>query len=94
MNYEAMPILRMEVEGMKAAIMTHLGVRGSELGQELSKAVDKAVAGFDWDGEVKRIVEASLRLKIESYFSYGGKGAKAVEAAVDEAFSAALGKAI
>ena len=93
MNSTAMPILRMEVEGMKAAIMSHLGIHGSELGEALSREVDKAIAEYDWLGEVKRITHAVLTDRIHSYFKYG-EGAKAVEKAVAEGFDAVTGKGI
>lgn len=93
MDYKAMPILRMEVEGMKAAILTHLGARGSELGDALSAEIDKAIAEYDWQGEVKRIVHAALSENINYYFKFGD-GAKAVKDAVVEGFDAATGKGI
>ena len=93
MDYKAMPILRMEVEGMKAAILTHLGARGSELGDALSAEIDKAIAEYDWQGELKRIVHETLSQKIQEYFSWG-EGAKAVRAAVENGFASATGKGI
>lgn len=88
MNFEAMPILRMQIEGMKSAIVTHLGARGSELGEAMAEQVDKVIADYDWEGEVRRIVKATLTDKIQYYFKYGD-GAKAVQDAVSEGFSAA-----
>lgn len=93
MDYKAMPILRMEVEGMKASILTHLGARGSELGEALSAEIDSAIANYDWQGEVKRIVHATLSEKIRYYFTFG-EGAKAVQDAVVEGFDASTGKGI
>jgi hypothetical protein len=93
MDYNAMPILRMEVEGVKAAILTYLGARGSELGDALSAEIDKAIAEYDWQGEVKRIVHATISEKINYYFKFGD-GAKAVEDAVVEGFNSATGKGI
>lgn len=93
MDYKAMPILRMEVEGMKASILTHLGAMGSELGDALSAEIDKAIANYDWQGEVTRIVHSALTEKITEYFSWGD-GSKAVRAAVEDGFAAATGKGI
>jgi hypothetical protein len=90
MNYEAMPRIRLEVEQMKSAIIFHLGVHGSELGELLDKEITGAINSYPWGSEVTRIVHTALKDKIEWYFKYG-KGAKAVEEAVEEGFKAATG---
>jgi len=77
---------------MKASILSHLGVHGSDLGKQLDAEITKAIESYDWQGQVSAIVHAALREKIENYFQYG-EGAKAIQAAVSEGFASAIAAA-
>jgi hypothetical protein len=91
MKYEAIPRLRLEVESLKHSIIAHMGVSESELGEALSTEIDKALASYDWQGQVSRIVHAELTKRIEDYFKFGD-GHSAIKDAVGEGFAAAMGK--
>jgi hypothetical protein len=88
---EAMPLIRLEVEGMKASILAHLGVIGSDLGVHLDEQIQHAIDSYPWEDKTKRIVHDAITKRLESYFTYG-KGNQAIEAVIDEGFSKALGE--
>jgi hypothetical protein len=54
MNYEAVPVIRLEIEGMKHSILQHLGVVGSELGKNLEGEIEKAL------DEAKKLYRSEL----------------------------------
>lgn len=89
MNHNAIPTLKLEVEGMKSAIITHLGVRGSELGDALDSEITKAVDSYPWQEAVFSIVHDAITKHIDVYFKYG-KGKRAIVDAVDEGFKAVI----
>ena len=86
MRSEAMPIIRLEVENLKHAIVTHMGCIGSELGDRIAAEVDKAVEQYPWESTVKKVVEQSIYKALERHFTYG-RGFKAIEGAIEAALS-------
>lgn len=89
MKYEAIPRLKFEIEGMRTAIVSHLGVEGSEVGEVLDEEIKKAVAEFPWQERVSCIVHEALNDEISAYFRYGS-GHKLVKDSVEEGFKAVL----
>jgi len=85
MRVEAVPIIRLSVESMKASILQHMGAAGSELGEVISAEIDKTMKNYPWESEVSDIVRAEVRRQIEAYFKYGN-GATAINAALDKVF--------
>ena len=71
MNFEAMPIIRLEIERLNHAVQSMLGASGSELGDAIGHQIDKAVSEYDLEGEVKRIVNKSITESIEHYMLHG-----------------------
>ncbi len=84
MDSNAMPAIRLEVQHMKAAIMHHLGVHGSELGEALDKQIMKAIDEYPWEDKVRTIAYLAIDETLESYFKYGN-GRTAIYDAIDEA---------
>jgi len=85
MNIEALPQLRLEIEHLKYTILAQLGLRGSELGECLSKEVDKAINSYPWERKVQEVTHAAITSHIEHYFKYGN-GSRAIKSAVEEGF--------
>ena len=85
MNFDAIPRLRLEIEGIKHSIIAHIGAMDSELGDALSVEINKAVENYPWEQEVMSIVHDKIRAEISSYFKYGA-GAKSINEAVDDGF--------
>lgn len=71
MDSNFMPIIRLEVEGMKSQIMAALGTRGSELGELIEAEIDQAINSFDFAGQVKVAVHNGLHTAIHNYFERG-----------------------
>ena len=67
----AIPTIRLEVEGMKAAIVSAIGLHGSELGLHIESSIDKAIDGYDWDGEIAKAADEVIKDTLKHYFSFG-----------------------
>ncbi len=89
MRDDFMPAIRLEIQGMKASIINALGIDGSVLGEELKDKIEKAVIAYDWDTQVKTIVDEELGKTINSYFKYG-PGQTALSEAVEASCKAVL----
>ena len=89
MKQEAIPILRFEIEGMKASILTHLGVMGSDLGKALDEEITNAVNKFPWQERVDEIVYKAIHTQLQEYFQYG-EGSKIIEKTINQAITNAL----
>lgn len=85
MNYQAMPILRVEIERLSHTINSMLGTHGSELGEMLQGAVEKAVESYDMDAKVNEVVKQCIDKHVEDYFKFG-PGAKAIRSMIDTSF--------
>lgn len=84
MDANFMPVVKLTVQGMTANIMNALGVNGSDLGEYLNAAIEKAVADLDYDRIVRDTIETKVSEEIRSYFTYG-RGGKDITLAVTEA---------
>ena len=85
MNIEAMPIIRLTVEGMKHQILAYIGANGSELGDKIEAEVTKAINSYPWDKDVEKIVHELIEEAVIRFFKYG-KGGVAIDKAISEAF--------
>lgn len=86
MDTSFLPIIRFEVEGVKAHIASMLGLRGSEMMERISAEVDKAVANYDLSRAVTAAVSDGMRKAVNDFFTYG-EGYKRIQAAVEEGFN-------
>jgi len=86
MNVDAIPIVKFSIEGMKAQILSHLGVVGSELGVVLDEEITNAVNSYPWQQKVDDIVHDAIQSSIRSYFTYGD-GATEIREMVQVAMS-------
>lgn len=82
---ETMPVIRLEIQHMKHAIIQHMGLLGSELGDRIEEEVEKAVINYPWEQEVSKIFNQALNDQITSYFKWG-KGGEIIKKAVCEGF--------
>ena len=90
MKPDLTPVIKFEVEHMKHTLMAHLGLCGSELGECVSAAMDRAVESYPWEQNVTNIVHSVLTHEIERYFTYG-PGKDLISQAVSAGF-ATMGK--
>ena len=71
MDSNAVPLIRLEIENLKHAIIRHMGAVGSELGERLSEQIDKAIEEYPWEEQVKKITHEAIDDTIERYFKHG-----------------------
>ena len=86
MDFDTIPIIKMEIERLRSTIMAHLGVHGSELGEAISEQIDQAIADYPFNAKVREIVYTQVTKSIESYFAYG-HGNKVIKDAIDSIFT-------
>ena len=86
MNMEAMPRIRIDIDSMKASILSHMGIVGSELGKCLDAEIERAVNEFPWQQRTSAIVNEAIEKQLKGYFQYG-KGAESIKAVIDESIT-------
>ena len=86
MNLRAIPIVKLELEGMKHSILTHLGLATNELSEAVSAQIEKAIESFDFSDAVLRASSGAIAETIEDYFKYG-QGRQFIQQAIQDAFS-------
>ena len=86
MDLRQVPILKIEIEGIKHSVAHMLTDHQHELSELIKQSMTKAIADYDLDGAVRGAVHSSINKAIERYFEYGD-GNKAIEQVIDEAFS-------
>ena len=85
MDFESVPIIRLEIERLKHTVMSSLGTQHSDLGLAINSAIDKALQSYDFDREVSRIVHQELTKQITNYFSHE-EGYRAISQSIHEMF--------
>lgn len=81
MNYELIPKIRLEIDGLKAHVMQMLGVRGSELGEAIDSAIEHAFEDYNLYSTVKELTNQALDRELQSYFE-SGEGKKMIQDAI------------
>lgn len=83
-----LPIIRLEVEGMKYAICTALTEHAAQMDADIKAAVESYCTPENLKKIVTdsatRILDATIREEVEKFFRYNGEGRKAVAEAVKE----------
>ncbi len=86
MKMECVPIIKMQIEGMKIGIAQAMGIEGSDLEKVISKKADEEIKKMFSDESitilVRDILWTEVRLKVIQYFQYG-KGAVKVDKLVN-----------
>ena len=85
MDSQFAPQIRLEIEAMKASIMHHMGLHGSELGEHIDREVMKAIESYPWEERVRKIAHNAIDEAVERYFKYGGGAYRAIHDAIDKA---------
>jgi len=91
MNWESnMPIIRIEIEGMKRTLCAMLHEHAIKLDASLQEAVndflkEENIKSFI-KAEATKMMKSAITKSIEDYFIYG-EGSKAIKQAVDQAFA-------
>ena len=85
-NLDGMPILKLEIEGMKFAVCRALMSHHEEVLSGVERELDNAIATFPFQEIVRSELHAAIKRSIEDYFKYGD-GATKVKEAVWESLS-------
>jgi len=86
MDINSMPRVRLEVDSMKYSIISHLGLYHDELSKNVNAQIEKAIAEFDFEGEVSRIATEAIRKAINFEFTCGD-GFTWIQEAISKAFT-------
>lgn len=85
-----MPIVRIEIEGMKQQIAAALTDYGNEIKESVDREIERAIAEYPFRETVRRhaaeAINQSIKSAIDKYFKYG-VGATAIEASINEILS-------
>jgi hypothetical protein len=84
-----LPILRLQLTGMGAAITTAFATHAEQVSQEVALIVAKEIADFNFEAEVRNAVRPAMKRAVEralSDFFEWGEGKTMVSDAVRSAF--------
>ena len=83
-----LPIIRLEVEGMKYAICTALTEHAAQMDADIKAAVEAYCTPENLKkivtASATKILDATIREEVEKFFRYTGEGRQAVAQAVKE----------
>lgn len=83
-----MPVIRIEVEGMRQQILHAFGQYNEEIEKEVDRQLKQVIENFPFEEyiehECRGMIEESIRKALMSFFQYGA-GAKAIEQAITSA---------
>ena len=86
MDAQFVPVIRLSVERMKDAVIQHMGVFGSDLGEVIETEMQKQIDSFDTEELVKKAVQEAISDEIASLFQYG-EGRKIIQHIVSKSLS-------
>lgn len=82
MKFEATPVIRLEIENMRHAIVHRMGVAGSQLGEYMNAEIQRQIDSYPWEEKVRAAVHGAITDAIEAHFKYG-KGYQVLRDAID-----------
>lgn len=89
-----MPIVRIEIEGMRQQIAAALADYGNEIKESVDIEIEKAISEYPFKETVRRhtaeAINQSIKSAIDKYFKFGD-GATAIESSVNEILSGVSG---
>lgn len=85
------PMIKIEIDEMKYAIMHHLNQHHQEVEDEVLRQVESAIKEYDFEAVVAQNVRACISNGIKTYFEYG-PGKVAIEQAVWASLDLSLNK--
>lgn len=95
MHGEAIPVVRLSIEGMSHQILHYLGLEGSELGEVIEQKIKEETDNLfhESDHEIRNVIRSEIQRvvtqKVKDYFSYG-EGSVFLSRKVNECLDAAF----
>ena len=68
---ESFPIIRLEIQEMKHAILHHFSVHQMNVSNAVAEQIEKVIAAYDYEGAVVKAATEVLDGAIESFFKFG-----------------------
>jgi hypothetical protein len=87
MDANLLPVISLDIKQMECHIQAALGLHNNELSEYVNEAVKKAVADYDFDGEIKRTVNDVIGGIIKEYYNYGRPGYNGIKKAIEESIA-------
>jgi hypothetical protein len=88
-----MPILRLELEGMKQEMMLALGRYQTQINDAVEEQLENVVQNFDYEKVVKAAASQAITEAIQTYFKYG-HGTEIIADTVREALDKILAEKV
>lgn len=79
-----MPMIRLELEQMRATILHQFTNYNKELSEAVDKELKKVIENFDYEGTITRVANEVITKVIQDYFSWSGEGKKLIEDSVKQ----------
>lgn len=83
------PVIRLEVDHLKQAIITHLGADGSELDRYIRAEIDRQLERLNWPELVRVQLAGAVEHAVQQFFRRG-PGYRAILEAITEQLQQAL----
>ena len=83
-----LPIIKLELEGMKHSIMHHFASYNETISDAVEKQLDVAIESFDFKQAVTDATHVCIKAAIKNYFTWGA-GHRLVGASVKEILDSA-----
>ena len=80
------PLIKLEIESMKHAILHHFNSYQQDLSNCVKKEIESAIKNFDFASEVRKAVHQVISGTIDQYFKWGD-GSKLISSAMNEALN-------
>lgn len=81
---EDLPKIKLEIEGMRHSIIHHFGQYQDSMSDAVEKAMDRAIAKFDYGVAVEIAANEIIESSIKAFFSYG-EGREIIRDAIHKA---------
>lgn len=79
------PVIKLEINHMKASIIHSLGMHDSEMGDMIDAQVERALAEYDFEGQVTRCVNECVQQAIyEIFHAPEGEGYRRIARSINE----------
>lgn len=83
---QAFPVIKIEIEEMKHAILHHFNAYQSKLSDYVREQIEIAIQCYDFESEVKKAVDGVITQALEQYFKWGD-GNKLISKTLTEALN-------
>ncbi len=84
--FDELPAVRFTIEGLKTKVLHAVSMLTDEMDFAIQAQVEKAIAEFNWEREVRQLTVTCIRSQLEHYFKYG-EGYTQIKSAIESGFA-------